>query len=111
MTKKLDLTAFKKDYFEVKLPDGETINIGKPSQGLIIDMMAMEQKIKEIDTENTSDLMAIFNDVILKIINNNREEKKFTGKFIEDNFDFEIGQIFLNAYMEFVQEVGSNPNS
>jgi len=106
MAKKLDLTAFQRDYFEVKLPNGEIINIGKPSQGLIIDMMAMEQKINE----GADNILELFNDIIIKIINNNKENKKFTAKFVKENFDFELGQIFLNAYMEFVQEIQSNPN-
>ncbi len=107
MANKLDLTVHTKRYFEVTLPDGEVINISKPSQGLIIDMMAIEQAAKDIDTNKALDM---FNDIIVKILNNNKEAKKFTVKYVKDNFDFEIGQIFLTAYMEFVQEVQSNPN-
>lgn len=111
MAKKLDLTAFKREYWEVTLFNGETINIGKPSQGLIIDMMAMEQKVKEISEDNNAEMMSVFNDIIFKVISNNKEQKKFTTKFVKDNFDFEIGQVFLYGFMEFVQEVQSSPNS
>lgn len=105
MTRKLDLTVYAKQYFELTLPkDDEVINIGKPSQGLIIDMMTMEQKI------NDDNALDMFNDIIVKILNNNKEGKKFTVKYVKDNLDFEMGQILLTAYMEFVQEIQSNPN-
>lgn len=106
MAKKLDLTAFKRQYFDVTLPDGTEIQIGKPTQSLIIDLMAMEQQINE----DAGEMIELFNDVILKILNNNKEQKKYTAKYVQQQFDFEVGQIFIMAYMEFVQEIQSNPN-
>lgn len=109
----LDLSVFQREYLEVKLFDGTTIHIAKPSQRLVIDMMALQQKFTDcsIDESDIQSALTDFNDIICKILNNNKEEKKFTIKYIENNFDLEIGNVFINEYMDFVNQIQNRKNS
>jgi len=110
----LDLSVFKKEYLEIKLFDGSVVNIGKPSQRLVIDMMAVQQTFEDLnanpENHKVEDILNEFNQILLKILNNNKEEKKFTIKYIESNFDLEIGNVFISEYMEFVNQIQNRKN-
>lgn len=106
---KLDLSTYQKQYYELVLFNGTTIHINKPSQALLIDIMAMDERTREA-AEDGFKLMEIYNEIIVKILNNNKEKVEFTLDYVKENFDFEIGQIFLADYVKFVTEVNSNPN-
>jgi len=111
----LDLSVFQREYWEVKLFDGSIIHISKPSQRLVIDMMAVQQTFADLNTNpdkyTVEDILKEFNDILMKILNNNKEEKKFTIKYIEQNFDLEIGNVFISEYMEFVNQIQNRKNS
>lgn len=107
----LDLSVFREQYFELKLFDGEVLKIKKPSQRMVIEMMGYEQIFKDTKNHKNIDKMVdTFSQMIVDILNNNIQEKVFTKKFVEENFDFSLGMTLVQAYMEFVQELNSNPN-
>lgn len=107
----LDLSVFKEQYFELKLFDGEVLKLKKPTQRMVIEMMAYEQTFKDKKNHKNIEIMVdTFSQMIVDILNNNANEREFTKQFVEENFDFTLGLTLVQAYMNFVQEVNSNPN-
>lgn len=104
----LDLQAFKQKTFEVRLMDGTEIKLLKPSQRMVIDIMAYEEEMKNI--KNPKGVIDSFISLIADILNNNTEGRKFTKSYVDKNFSYEVAMVFIQAYMEFVQEVNSDPN-
>lgn len=104
----LDLQSFQQKTHEVRLFDGEVIKLCKPSQKLVIDIMAYEEKVK--DTSNVKQVLDAFVSLLVDILNNNLEGRKFTRGYVEKYFSFDIGMVFLQSYIEFIQEVNADPN-
>ena len=107
----LDLSVFQKQTFEVKLMDGQVIHLLKPSQRMLIEMMSYEAEFKNTKREKDLDkIFDTFNSMILNILNNNDDEKVFDKEYVNKYFDFEVGTALMNGYMNFVNEINSNPN-
>lgn len=104
----LDLQSFQQRTHEVRLFDGEVIKLTKPSQKLVIDILAYEEKMK--DTSNVKAVLDSFVSLIMDILNNNTEGRKFTRGYVEKYFSFELGMVFIQSYIEFVQDINSDPN-
>ena len=51
-----------------------------------------------------------FSQMILDILNNNVEGKTFDQDYVEEYFDFNLVMTLVQSYMEFVQEINSDPN-
>ena len=106
--KTLDLNAILKDSetFPIKLLDGTTINLLKPTQALLIEMTSLSTKGDEFEADPTLAIETLYN-ICGKIMNNNRE-----GFDIDVNeYPTEVILAVITAYQEFAQEVLSNPNS
>lgn len=107
----LDLSVFKEKTFELKLFDGEVLNLKRPSHRQVINMMGYEQTFKNKNNHKNVDKMVnTFSQMILDILNNNVEGKVFDQDYVEEYFDFNLGMTLVQAYMEFVQEINSDPN-
>lgn len=104
----LDLQSFQQRTHEVRLFDGEVIRLTKPSQKLVIDILAYEEKMKA--SNNTRDVLDSFASLIVDILNTNQEGRKFTRAYVDKYFNFEIGMVFVESYIEFVQDINSDPN-
>ena len=63
----IDLQAFKETTEELKLFDGEIVNLKKPTQKLIIDIMAFEDSVKK---KNNVNIMDTLGKLLLSILNN-----------------------------------------
>lgn len=106
--KTLDLNAILKDSetFPIKLLDGTTINLLKPTQALLIEMTSLSTKGDEFEADPTLAIETLYG-ICGKIMNNNRE-----GFDIDVNdYPTEVILAVITAYQEFAQEVLSNPNS
>lgn len=108
MAKYLDLSVFQEETFEVKLSEETTININKPSQRLVLDLMEYEKHFS--NKKDPKKVVDSFVELIVKILNNNKEGLKFTREYVENKFSFEIGVVFIKSYIDFVSEVNSDPN-
>jgi len=98
----IDLQAFKETTEELKLFDGEIVNLKKPTQKLIIDMMAFEDSVKK---KNNVNIMDTLGKLLLSILNNNIENKQFKIDYINENFTPETMMIFMKSYSEFAQNI------
>lgn len=107
----LDLSVFKEKTFELKLFDGEVLNLKRPSHRMVIEMMGYEQTFKDKKNHKNVDKMVnTFSQMLLDILNSNTQGRVFDLEFVEENFDFNLGMLVVESYMEFVQEINSNPN-
>lgn len=100
----IDLQAFKEVTEEVKLFDGDIINIKKPTQQMIIDMMALQD---DINKGNSKNLIEKVNKVLISILNHNTENKQFDIDYIKKYFNFETMQGFIKAYGDFASRINN----
>lgn len=104
----LDLKQFQQKILEVGILDGTTLKLKKPSQKMVISMIALDETLKE-STDPVEQLDAYVT-VLQEILNNNVGGRKFTREEIETEYDLEIGQVLIDAYLEFVNKLNSQKN-
>lgn len=97
----IDLSLYKEQTEEVKLFDSSVIHLKKPTQGLIIEMMAVENQKGKKPLEIIKEV----NTVLAKVLSNNTEEKQFTTDYIQDNFDIALATSFIKGYMDFATKI------
>lgn len=105
----LDLKQFKKKTMEVALLDETTVHLKKPTQRLIIDLMDMEETVKE-NQNNPKVILELYNDILIKILNNNDDNREFDLTYINQYFDLDIINVLITEYMKFVNEIQSEKN-
>ncbi len=98
----IDLQAFKEVTEETKLFDGSIIHLKKPTQKIIIDMMAFEKNMKNADEQTA---LKEINKLLLIILNNNTENKLFEVEYIQKYFTFDTMLAFIKAYSDFAKKV------
>lgn len=105
----LDLNVFQDKFFDIMLFDGEVIHLPKPTQKTILKLTKLEQDIKKFG-DDSEKLLGSFTDLIVYILNTNKEEKKFTKAWVEENLNFTMNKAILEGYMEFANDLTSDPN-
>lgn len=93
---------------EVILFDGNSIHLMKPTQSMVLELMGLEQDVQNKQPEK---VMELYNSVLLRILNHNREGRRFNEGYLNKYFtSMEIGMALIGDYMEFIQGVQSAPN-
>lgn len=105
----LDLTQFTRRTMPVRLPDGTEVNLQKPSQALVIELMGLENQMKE--GASPENVLEVYSHVVQGILNNNAEGIRFEERDITNQLDLELGMVLVQAYAQFMQEVQADPNS
>lgn len=90
----IDLTRQVESTYEIKMHTGDILHINKPKQKLLKRLTAMETL-----TDSDMAIDEIYN-ILLTILNNNREGKKYTLSDIEDVITLDIALIILKDYIE-----------
>lgn len=107
MAKMLDLSVFQEQTLDIKMLDGEVVQIKKPTQALVIEVM----KLRNINTKDDGvEIISVLSDLVYKILNSNKEGKTFTKEFIDKTLDFNMCMAIVQAYGEFIMEIQNNPN-
>ena len=106
--KNLDLSVFDKITWQVTLPGGQVLNIKKPTQA---ELITLGKKAIVIESEkDTFKQMENLSETTLLILNNNMEGLTFTKDQLEKMFNLDMYYAIYFGYMEFVNEIVSNPN-
>ena len=95
----LDLSAIKKNYYEIKLVDGTELNLDKPTQAMVefcINAMNMA-KGDEVNIEAIHALASLF----AKILNRNIEGKKFSEEQLSDEYDYQLIAYVIKDYFDY----------
>lgn len=99
----LDLTKIKEEYFKIKLPNGDILNLKKPTQSII-------KYISDIETCDEQEQQEKVFNFVVRIINRNKEEKTYTTEQIDNMLDINLMITLVEEYVKFVQQIASNPN-
>lgn len=83
---------------------GKIIVVRMPQKGVFEAIMTLQSQ----ETKEGTDIAAIY-DLIEVVLNNNMVHVKITPGEVEE-YDIEECTEILNAYMEFVDELKTNPN-
>lgn len=103
MSKALDLSLFVNQTLDITLPDGSMIKVKKPTEKGVIKLMALQN----VDEDKAFEAM---NELIVFIMNSNKEGKVFTQEWIDDNLDWTMKTAVVQAYSEFINELQADPN-
>lgn len=118
MKKFLDLKQLaQQDSFDVTLPDEDNtvLNLSKPSEGLLIEFMAFEDKSADLNslkgTEKYESILKMQRDMVCQIMNCNRNGVTVDEDYLKaKGIDFYLQQALIKAYSEWVQELSGDPN-
>lgn len=106
----LDLTtAFGKNEYEIKLLDGRTLQLKRPTQ-------AIQQTILEIlpmvkDKEDEAKAIPLIVELFVRILNRNVNDIEFTNDEIEDEYSLEIMVYVIQDYfIHWNKEIADNVN-
>lgn len=83
---------------------GKKIVVRMPQKGVFETI----KQIQTADSEDETDISAVY-DIMAAVLNNNMGRVKISREEIED-YDIEECTAILNAYMEFVDELKTDPN-
>lgn len=103
----LDLSVFKEQTLDIKLLDGTQINIKKPNQEFMIKLLGFKEESSK--RSNSVDSLELMKELVLDVLNFNKNGRKFTAEDIAD-YDLVIQQAIIKAYTNFINEVMGNPN-
>lgn len=105
MSKILDLGVFQEETLDIKMIDGTTIHIIKPTEAMVIRVLQLRNIGKELDAEK---VVKAFNDLVLSIINTNDAGIVYERKYVEE-LSMKVKSAIINAYAEFISGIQSNP--
>lgn len=103
----LDLTMFDSNTWDVTLPNGDVVNVKKPTQKMFV---LLEQKIKKVSSEtDTLKQLDKLIDLTELILSNNKGNIKI-DKSVLESLTVDMLHAIYYGYMQFVHEIASNPN-
>lgn len=103
----IDLTVFENETLNFKTPEGKIINITKPSQRMVIEML----KFKNINGRTSAEnVIKALNNIIFGIFNSNDEGYQFDIEYIENGLNTQMKLAIVQAYSDFITKVQANPN-
>lgn len=105
MGKMIDLSVFQEETLDMKMLDGRIVNIVKPTQKMVLELMNF-QNLREEEPEAQ---IAALSTIVCKVLNSNKNKIIFTEEEVGE-FSFQILNAILTAYGEFVNGIASNPN-
>lgn len=109
----LDLSTFVEEYWDLKLPDKAKLQIKKPSQKLLLRMVALGSNpvFKNGDFgDDPEGALNLVHQMVASILSNNSDSKNFDVNYIIENINLDMMLAIITGYMEFGDKVKSNPN-
>ena len=94
----LDLTAINANLYQIKMADGETLTLKRPTQALFESII----KISELSKNSTdSKVMEQVMEIFCRILNRNTDNKSFTLGELQDDYDFTVALMVIGDYMKY----------
>lgn len=94
----LDLTAINANLYQIKMADGETLTLKRPTQALFESII----KISELSKNSTdSKVMEQVMEIFCRILNRNTSNKSFTLGELQDDYDFTVALMVIGDYMKY----------
>ena len=96
----LDLAKLQQNFYKIKLLDGTILQIPKPSQLLLRNMMELENVDNTFENSSTLIIKEIYN-ILFEMFNTNKNGIKYTLEDIEKMFDLSTALIVIKDYINF----------
>ena len=91
--------------FKINFEDGKSLTLNPPKLKVLRKAMSVS---KAVESEEDIDKVA---EVVAMILGNNKEKRKITTKFVEDNFDVRQLLLVMEKFVQWVGGIKQNPNS
>ena len=102
----LDLSVFEEETLDIKMPDGKSIHIPKPSQSMVIKLFRMQKQLSGSDNEAQ---LNAFNTFVLDVLNINNGGYVFDVETVEA-MPLAMKSAIIKAYSDFIADIQSDPN-
>lgn len=106
MGKILDLTVFVEETLDIKMPDGATLHIPKPSQAMVIKTLRLNKILAGKEPEEQLEAL---NGMVMDVLNSNNGGKRYELAYVAD-MSLGMKSAIINAYSAFIGELQSDPN-
>lgn len=98
----LDMSQISKRYWDIKFTNGLVLSVEPPTLKTL-------RKITELTNDNDSIVKNLC--VALSMaLSKNKQTRKITAEFLEENMDMDDIQLVLTDYFEWVKGVKNSPN-
>jgi len=104
----LDLSLIKVKYCDIKLPNGDILNLLKCTQSMLGSVLEMSQKIQG-DINNIEKLDEFYK-LTTRVINRNKENKPYKQKQIEELLSIDVAMYLVEHYIKWTMEILNDPN-
>lgn len=105
MGKMIDLSVFQEETLDFKMTDGRVVNIVKPNQKMVLELM----NFQNLRDEEPEAQIAALSTIVCKVLNSNKNGITFTEEEVGE-LNFQILSAIITAYGDFVNTIASNPN-
>lgn len=107
MKKVVDLSVFDRQTLAMKMPTGEVLQIRKPTQQMVIEMM----KFREInENSDVATIVMAMDAMVLAILNSNEKMIVFTQEELDDMLNLDMKTVIIQEYGNFLRGIQQNPN-
>lgn len=101
----LDLSVFQQETFDITLPNGEVVNVKKPTQRIVIELVSLSS----IQQDNSVAVIEGLVDACATILSNNTNGKTYDVDWVSNELNMAMIVAIIQNYSEFVKEIQSNP--
>ena len=101
----IDLSTIERSNYQIKLESGEVLEIKKPSQKFLNEILALYEYIQKMEDSAESGLKVIdrLYDILTDIFNSNINGKVFSREDIEKMLDIKMAMDALQDYFLYVE--------
>ena len=101
----IDLSTIERSNYQIKLESGEVLEIKKPSQKFLNEILALYENIQKMEDSAESGLKVIdrLYDILTDIFNSNINGKVFSREDIEKMLDIKMAMAVLQDYFLYVE--------
>ena len=101
----IDLSTIERSNYQIKIESGEVLEIKKPSQKFLNEILALYEYIQKMEDSAESGLKVIdrLYDILTDIFNSNINGKVFSREDIEKMLDIKMAMAVLQDYFLYVE--------
>lgn len=102
----LDLTTALGTLYQIKMADGEVLNLRRPTQALQQSIVNLQKYGS--DADKIEEAMSGAINIFTRILNRNTESKEFTEEEVAEEYDYTVALMVITDYLKFyAKEVAS----
>lgn len=107
--KSINFKTRKKDFFTVTFNDDTVIFVSTPTKAIFSALTEMQNGLTDVDNASEESIDSLY-EACAVVMSRNKNGKKITREYLEEQLDFEEIVAFFYGYMEFIGEIGASKN-